>query len=285
MSREAKIGLLVALAFLLVIGLLLSDQVAVATQEPPAPLLVTAQNARGSLSVPGHAPSGPVLPRQIDEPTTLHVYRPKPPETATQDDLSRSPPAPDDAASGAGSDPIGGGDSDRGQPVPDGASQTAATKAEVSDTTWAEGIPQTTAVNTTSAPGQPPEVPVVGVKDHAAVPGDTLGGLAKRYLGSDSPENRGRLAALNPSLAADPDLIVAGRTYRVPADAKAAAEVKSRPAMAQKTYVVQPGDNLWKIASKQLGSSARRAEIVSLNRDNLPDPDSLQVGQVLRLPG
>ena len=49
-------------------------------------------------------------------------------------------------------------------------------------------------------------------------------------------------------------------------------------------YVVQDGDNLWKIASTQLGNGARHEEIVKLNTDLLKDKNTLAIGMRLRLP-
>ena len=51
------------------------------------------------------------------------------------------------------------------------------------------------------------------------------------------------------------------------------------------TYVVQPGDTFWAIASKALGDGNRWREIWNLNRDSVPNPDSLQPGVALKLPG
>jgi nucleoid-associated protein YgaU len=49
-------------------------------------------------------------------------------------------------------------------------------------------------------------------------------------------------------------------------------------------YVVQDGDNLWKIASAQLGSGARYDEIAKLNADVLKGNEVLDIGVRLRLP-
>jgi nucleoid-associated protein YgaU len=51
-----------------------------------------------------------------------------------------------------------------------------------------------------------------------------------------------------------------------------------------KTYVVQPGDSLSKIAKELLGDAARWSEIFELNKDQIKDPNLIQVGQELRLP-
>lgn len=56
------------------------------------------------------------------------------------------------------------------------------------------------------------------------------------------------------------------------------------PRVPKETYTIQPGDNLVKIAMKELNDSSRWREIQRLN--NLSDADlkRLQVGQVLKLP-
>lgn len=49
-------------------------------------------------------------------------------------------------------------------------------------------------------------------------------------------------------------------------------------------YTVASGDTLWSISRKQFGDSARWKELLELNRDRLPQPEALRVGQVLRVP-
>ncbi len=57
------------------------------------------------------------------------------------------------------------------------------------------------------------------------------------------------------------------------------------PAAAEgRWYTVQDGDNLWKIASSQLGAGARYEEIAKLNTDLLKDGEKLGVGMKIRLP-
>ena len=53
---------------------------------------------------------------------------------------------------------------------------------------------------------------------------------------------------------------------------------------AAKTYTVQPGDTLSKIAKEHLGSVGAYMKIFEANRDQLTDPDKIKPGQVLRLP-
>jgi nucleoid-associated protein YgaU len=75
------------------------------------------------------------------------------------------------------------------------------------------------------------------------------------------------------------DIQVTGGPAAVPAAAPAAAA----PA-ATKTYTVQAGDTLSKIAKEHLGSAGSYMKIFELNKDQLSDPDKIKPGQVLRLP-
>lgn len=50
-------------------------------------------------------------------------------------------------------------------------------------------------------------------------------------------------------------------------------------------YTVRKGDSLWKIAQEQLGSGRRWTDIHAANRDTVKNPDMIQIGQVLHIPG
>ncbi len=62
------------------------------------------------------------------------------------------------------------------------------------------------------------------------------------------------------------------------------ADIQARPGAAQKTYTVQAGDTLSKIAKQQLGDANAYPKIFDANRDQLSDPDKIQPGQVLKIP-
>jgi len=51
-----------------------------------------------------------------------------------------------------------------------------------------------------------------------------------------------------------------------------------------RTYTVQPGDSLMKISRELYGDAALWSKLFYGNRDILPKPDQLRVGQVLRVP-
>jgi LysM repeat protein len=63
------------------------------------------------------------------------------------------------------------------------------------------------------------------------------------------------------------------------ADSPTPTPTPTRPGAAYRTYVVQRGDILKQIAARY---GVSMASIIAIN--NIPNPDSLQVGQVLNIP-
>jgi nucleoid-associated protein YgaU len=55
-------------------------------------------------------------------------------------------------------------------------------------------------------------------------------------------------------------------------------------ASAERTYTVQPGDTLSKIAKAHLGDANAYMKIFNANKDQLTDPDKIKPGQVLKIP-
>ena len=105
----------------------------------------------------------------------------------------------------------------------------------------------------------------------------------------------------NPSLQADPDRVIIGQTYNIPAAAGTSAQAQTPPAavnppaiernpapikaaVAEFWYQVQPGDNLWKIAKEQLGDTTTVSAIKELNKHNIKNWDVLPAGTKLRMP-
>jgi LysM repeat protein len=56
-------------------------------------------------------------------------------------------------------------------------------------------------------------------------------------------------------------------------------------APAGRTYTVQAGDTLSKIAKEHLGNANAYMKIFEANKDQLSDPDKIKPGQVLKIPG
>jgi nucleoid-associated protein YgaU len=55
--------------------------------------------------------------------------------------------------------------------------------------------------------------------------------------------------------------------------------------MSGRTYTVQPGDTLSKIAKEFYGNANDYNQIFAANRDKLESPDKIQAGQELVIPG
>jgi nucleoid-associated protein YgaU len=53
---------------------------------------------------------------------------------------------------------------------------------------------------------------------------------------------------------------------------------------AGKTYTVQKGDSLSKIAKREYGDAQQWRRIFEANRDTIKDPDLIYPGQVVRIP-
>lgn len=68
-----------------------------------------------------------------------------------------------------------------------------------------------------------------------------------------------------------------------PAKAQTAAAGASAGA-ANRSYKVQPGDSLSKIAKEFYGDATKYQRIFEANRDKLENPDKIQAGQELVIP-
>src|SRR6476620_9883076 len=85
MTRETKIGLLVGLAFIIVIGILLSDQLMRSTEPPAAPLASVGDTLRKGTTTPAsHNRPAPVAVSSQDASPDNEV--------PTRDELTRRPP-------------------------------------------------------------------------------------------------------------------------------------------------------------------------------------------------
>lgn len=264
MTRETKIGLLVGLAFIIVIGVLLSDHMTATNEPTPAMLAQAGGSVRDAISVPGLSNPQPVV--RIDTPEVVPA-RPVP----TREDLHpQARPAPE---------------------------------IRIGPGTPREPAPAAPLTTTTPPPADAAEFepvrgvdPVAAVLEYRAQSGDTVSRLAGRFLGSNTADNRRKIIDANPSLKANPDRIIVGQTYLIPRaetirdsaardPTPAVAASPEAPAAADAVvYTVKAGDSLWKIASRQVGDPGAIAAIKELNRDVL-EGDRVVPGMKLRLPG
>jgi nucleoid-associated protein YgaU len=305
MTRETKISLLVGLAFVIVIGILLSDRFR--AEPPQAPLVGAASMVRAAMDSPGMA----------NPPITVVAPKDAPPSqlVPTRDELNPAPspviPAAVAPAQATGTDvtpaypsesqpsqnQVAGADSPVVQPrqIPwnDPLSDAARQHGEELIPSNPDGTP---------APGQ--STTIGGARTYVAQSGDSVSRMAAKFLGSDSEANQQAIINANPSLQDDPDRVMAGEKYQIPGRAPAEDSTAAVPAptatpqtpstpTAQSTpdtgdteyiYVVQPDDNLWRIANDELGDPSAVSAIKELNADVLKGHDTVRPGMRLRLP-
>jgi nucleoid-associated protein YgaU len=134
--------------------------------------------------------------------------------------------------------------------------------------------------------------------------GDSLAEIAKKMYG---PENGKKLASIEKIYNANKDKLesidqiqVGQKLVIPPLENKTNALLKTglfekvskitSPQTAQaskeqyRQYVVKESDSLWQIAQEQLGNGNRFSEIIQLNQSVLADPEKLDVGMKLKLP-
>ncbi|RKY24174.1 MAG: hypothetical protein DRP62_04340 [Planctomycetota bacterium] len=142
--------------------------------------------------------------------------------------------------------------------------------------------------------------------------GDNLAVIAKKFYGPDNGNKRINITRLfehNRKLLKSPDEIYQGQKLIIPPLSDLAENnnrssiILASPAFERvesigkrhladngceprtsKWYVVQEGDSLWRIAAKMLGNGGRYGEIAKLNSEILQDEDTLTVGMRLKIP-
>jgi nucleoid-associated protein YgaU len=314
MTRETKIGLLVGLAFIIVIGILLSDHLTSTTEPPPAQLAQAGNNVRQAVSVPGGA-AAPIVTSVL--PPAQQPSVPSQPVPTQQELTPKAPPVQIVQIGPAGSD-ASGQQADRATMTPPGPTAPPVTFAPetpdepaVTQTPDAQGTDPLAAIarrfgeevvnrdgssaQGASASGASAAEPVRnGFREYKAGDGDTVSKMAARFFGANTQSNRDLIIKANPSLQKNPDMVVVGRTYQIPVTGSAQSAVASAPAapsaqqpassQGEYFYTVKPNDSLWKIATEQLGSASTISAIKDLNKDLLKGGEVVQVGMKLRLP-
>ncbi len=323
MTRETKIGLLVGLAFIIVVGILLSEHLTTSTERPAAPLAEAGEGVREGVAAPGVAmqpapyrPADPIMPVP-----TARDFAPQP--TPVPSHVAIGP-------NGAGQSPIVINDRTNPQwAAPAGMDTQTGVNPLI-----AGPIVQNTIVdpiitripvdpfandprhiaangfgeqlipvngNSNANPNQNTTLAANNVREYKAQPGDSLSRIAALLPGGNTKSNRDAVVKLNPALQKDPNKIIAGRNYLLPTDTTTSnpapapipapvveqptAVVRTpEPTAAYRTYIVKKGDNLSKIASEQLGSKNEIATIRTLNADVLKNGDVIWIDMKLKLP-
>ncbi len=278
MTRETKIGLLVGLAFCIVLGILISDHLSSTNEPLGAPLSEAASTLRSGLGQPGTDDVAPVLraPQNVIPQQTVVTNEELNHHTAQPPVRFVAPPSQGQAI------------------IPASNGNVAQRIQQIAQQHGEEIIPANdppVAVNNTPVQVDPPAVKPA-VRTYEAQPGDSLGAIALKAYGSSCRANREAIVAANPALAANRDLIVAGRTYTIPPLGNQASAATQTPqpepekpqAAKTTTYTVKAHDTLWSIAINEVGSPSAVAAIKELNQDVLGDSDRVRPNMKLTLP-
>lgn len=316
MTRETKIGLLVGLAFIIVIGILLSDHLTSTSEPAMAPLAQAGDSVREGVAMPGGAETAPVAPvisapQQITPPQPVltrqeltapapqpvQIVKIGPPaaQNAQQPPVTiTGPAAPPEVVSypqsiDPGTEVVGA------DPPPIITRTPLPGENALSQVAQQHGEELVTADGSQPGQARSPAQTVSG--EYIAQSGDSLSKMASKLMGSNSKANREAIIAANPTLRADPNKVIAGRKYMIPLPgttppAAAPSPVVEAPAAQTPTvssqpeywYTVKEGDSLWRIAETQLGDGNAYAAIKELNKETLKGGDTVVVNMKLRLP-
>ncbi|MGD0461542.1 MAG: LysM peptidoglycan-binding domain-containing protein [Tepidisphaeraceae bacterium] len=301
MTRETKISLLVGLAFIIVMGILLTDHMRSAGEPPQAAL----QDAGGAVRQAVNAPGTAEPPIRMVQPAEVSPTQSVP----THDELTR-PPAPvipstnyqsESSSTNSATPPEDhGADLPGPKPLVDLAQRNGEplVPANIDGSNRNADLGSSDMSNTSNPPAAAETKPtaVVGPSRYTAQPGDSVSRMAAKFLGSNSRANLQAIIDANPSLQDDPDRVIAGQSYVIPA-ARQTALAPSTPTVIptpgpagrggngrEYFYTVQDGDSLWQIANDELGDPSAVDAIKELNASLLKGKDTVIPGMKLRLP-
>ncbi|HZN69670.1 MAG TPA: LysM peptidoglycan-binding domain-containing protein [Tepidisphaeraceae bacterium] len=282
MTRETKIGLLVGLAFIIVIGILLSDHMTSTTEPQKAPLANAGENVRQGVATPASqgnvpavmgaaagatatvTPAQPVMTReelaaaqqrqqqqqQRQQVQTIQVgpgpgaAQQQPPIEITQGPAQVQPQAPPPNVVTPNA------------PAPDAPVAINTTPRQTGPGHPLQGVAarhgeELVTVGPDGTPQPRPQqtgVPMTPLREYKAQTGDSLSRIAARFMGSASKANRDAIVRANPSLHQQPDRIIEGRVYLIPlppqAEAQPQPQAQVQPAAQQNAQPAAPASSV-----------------------------------------
>ena len=289
MTRETKVGLLVGMGIILLIGIIVSDHLAIVNEQRPADLMRYASDVQESL--------GPVK--------LTHVNSSVPESQAELAIRQRSPmPMPGEVANSA---LVISGSTAEVDPQakrlvvagsPDPRDKTTGTTGHVQTPQTAEDVAIFVSKQLKERESTQDEYhEPTGSMDRLAKSGliltveagQTLGELAAKHLGSSKywPQ----LLAANRDQMSEPRQLREGMKLRIPTvqieqSVKRVGHLDRQATGANPKfhYKVRAGDTLYGIARRRLGNGDRWQQIYEVNKQVLASPSQLRVGQILAIP-
>ncbi len=268
MTRETKIGLLVGLAFIIVIGILLSDHLTVTTEPPQAALVQAGPNVRQGLTVPAVsnasiAPRTPAYGEVIPQQTVLtqqELRQPLPPQaldirisaaqgqpqqiaqtqthtpTYTTEQYAVNQPAGNPVAQVIL--PTDLNNQQMPLPLPGNIESTQLQQLAQSHGEQLISItPDNNTGRTTQQTAQ--QSNTIAAREYTAAAGDSLSKIAAKFYGTSTKDTRDLIVRANPSLKDNPNLIISGRSYLIP-DRKVTTTPPSVGELALRPVAQQP---------------------------------------------
>lgn len=259
MTRETKIGLLVGLAFIIVIGILLSDHLTSSTEPPPAPLVVAGPSVRQTVTAPGGT-QPPITPIVVAPQVTPSQQVPTQGDLDAQQTASAIVKVGGPAQTATPTAPItnqtqtptavvqnGSRPSAQQRPIQARTNNTQQNDLQVAgadapshplaDLAQQQGEPLTAVGGSGSGSSQAIQTSAHlegngATSDYVAQPGDNLSRIAATVMGSNTRANRDAIVRANASLQADPNKVIVGKTYKIPSAAQVATQqqIQSTPA-------------------------------------------------------
>ncbi|MDX1682845.1 MAG: LysM domain-containing protein [Phycisphaeraceae bacterium] len=275
MARDTKVGMLVGLGIVLLIGIIVSDQLAISSHQDqtaqtlgPPPTLADNDEPAPADNVDETAPVRPVAADNGDDP-------------------SGTIPMPGEI----GDDPVEITPTDQRRPAwrtPPEAFRVSTQTGDDSQTLVIGDIPDEDETTTIGSPA-----PARKVIHHVAE-GETLWNIAADYYGDgrywrDIKEANPDAVQANGSVRAGVRLVIPNRQAEAETPETSAPAAPRSPQPRQQTrpatITVAAGDTLSSLAREHLGNADRWNDLVDANPRKLADPDRLVVGMELKLPG
>lgn len=296
MTRETKVGLLVGMGVILLIGIIVSDHLSMAQKQSPPDMTDYAQLAQNSLNASGTGlQTLPTLPSPQTPPPPAAAL--PTPAQMSQPTTVTPPPADMYADPGRSQIVLDGSSPDTNASSNAMADASSARRSETDTLIGRADFDQTALASAVRVAPRPTQGPQPSI--HYVQRSDTLYNIAARYYGNG--ELWPVIRQANPDVVKPDNTVNFGDRLEIPNKALLPELVRQNPAAAavvapvlpapqtaasrQQTVVVQAGDTLSGLAAKYMGSSGKWNELLKANSDKLDSARDLRVGMTIVIPG